>query len=244
MAQTATRAILAIRALIASFGARTERHLSHLARRRRRLRGVVTIDLPSSRLTRTDRIALRFIGLTPAMRGASGEAGDGGDAGNRGGDRGGDGRPDAASAGENGTGDDDRDTFPRDHVERIRRESAGYRQRAHDAETKLRELEDRDKSEGQRAREQVESLTTERDEARTELWRYRAATKHGIPEDLIDLITGSSEDEFLERAEKLARRLGGDVPRPRRSVPRGPAGGDDKASSEEAVNAFIRGGRR
>lgn len=75
------------------------------------------------------------------------------------------------------------------------------------AAAKLAAIEDRDKTELQRATDralQAEKLASEWE---TRHHRTLAAAQHDIPPGLIDLITGSSEDETTASAEALAAAI-------------------------------------
>jgi len=206
--------------------------------RQRRLRAVVTVATPH-RLTRSDTLGLRLLGFVPSMAGAE--------------------EPDPA-ADPRTDGDppradpdpprDGEETFPRDYVERLRRENANLRNRMKDAtelargyETKLRAHEDKDKSELELAIARAEAAEKERDEARAEasgtsreLWRYRAAAKHSVPEDLVDLIGGDTEEETLERAARLGTRIASSAEPGRRTAPPSPPRGARREPAGPSVD--------
>lgn len=78
---------------------------------------------------------------------------------------------------------------------------------------RLQEIEDRDKSETQKAIERAERAEQELVSARTESARLSVMTKHGIPAEYADLLVGEG-DALEQSAEKLARlfkRNGGPV---------------------------------
>lgn len=88
-------------------------------------------------------------------------------------------------------------TFSEAYVKQLREEAAGYRVR-------LKEIEDAEKSELQKAQEAAESAQRELAATRTEAARLRIAAKHGIGEDHLDFLTGSDEEELEAKAVKLA----------------------------------------
>lgn len=88
-------------------------------------------------------------------------------------------------------------TFSEAYVKQLREEAAGYR-------VKLKEIEDSEKSELQKAMEAAETAQRELAATRSESARLRIATKHGISEDHLDLLTGADEDELEAKAAKLA----------------------------------------
>ena len=101
-------------------------------------------------------------------------------------------------------------TFDAEYVEKLRKEAAKYRTEARqnaDAAKKLAEIEDRDKSEVEKATSRVQTAERERDEARAEVLRLRVATKHGISDEDADLfLTGSDEETLTKQAERLQKR--------------------------------------
>lgn len=88
-------------------------------------------------------------------------------------------------------------TFSEAYVKQLREEAAGYRVR-------LKEIEDSEKTELQRATEAAEAAQRELEASRQEAARLRIAAKHGIGESHLDLLTGADEDELEARAKKLA----------------------------------------
>ena len=88
-------------------------------------------------------------------------------------------------------------TFSEAYVKQLREEAAGYR-------VKLKEIEDAEKSELQRAQEAAEAAQRELAATKTEAARLRIAAKHGIGEDHLDFLTGSDEEELEAKAVKLA----------------------------------------
>lgn len=72
-----------------------------------------------------------------------------------------------------------------------------------DAAKRLQEIEDAQKTEAQRLADRQAAIERERDEARAEGLRYKAAAKHGVGEDYFDLL-GSGDAETIEsRAERV-----------------------------------------
>jgi hypothetical protein len=75
------------------------------------------------------------------------------------------------------------------------------------AAAKLAEIEDRDKTELQRATDRAIQAEQRANEAEGRYHRTLAAAQHEIPPDLIDLITGATEDEIAASAEALAAAI-------------------------------------
>lgn len=72
---------------------------------------------------------------------------------------------------------------------------------------KVKEYEDRDKTEAERAADAVAQITAERDEAVTSLARLQAALDHGLSTDDLDLLGSGTPEEIQARAKRLASRL-------------------------------------
>lgn len=72
---------------------------------------------------------------------------------------------------------------------------------------RLRQVEEADKTEAQKAADAVAAAQKAEADARAEAVRYKAAAAHGIGPDDIDLIGSGSEDEVMARAERLGRLI-------------------------------------
>lgn len=78
---------------------------------------------------------------------------------------------------------------------------------AKEAGEKVREFEDRDKSELERAQEAAARATAEAQAARTELARTRILAEHGLSEADGEFLPAGSEDEMRAAAARLAERI-------------------------------------
>lgn len=74
---------------------------------------------------------------------------------------------------------------------------------------KVKEFEDKDKSELERLTDDRDAHKTRAEQAEVELARHRAALKHGLSADDLDLLGTGTPDEIEQRAERLAKRLAG-----------------------------------
>ena len=72
---------------------------------------------------------------------------------------------------------------------------------------RLRQVEEAEKTEAQKAADAVAAAQKAEADARAEAVRYKAAAAHGIGPDDIDLIGSGSEDEVMARAERLGRLI-------------------------------------
>lgn len=109
---------------------------------------------------------------------------------------------------------------------------------------RVKEFEDRDKSDGER---QAEAITTAkaaeaeaaaaRDEALRELMRYRVGTSiEGFPPTLIGRLKGDTEDEMAADAKQLMKELG-EPTKPRKPAP-DPALGQTKGGGTSTADQF------
>lgn len=107
-----------------------------------------------------------------------------------------------------------------------------------DLAARLKEFEDRDKSELEKASEAWKTAEVERDAAKAEALRLRTAIKHGISDEDAELfLTGTDEETLTRQAERLAERMaaaGPSVPKPDPSQgARGPVGMDARIAEAE-----------
>lgn len=72
-----------------------------------------------------------------------------------------------------------------------------------DKASKYVEAQEAAKTEQERAREAAETAARERDEARAESLRYKAAATHGVDADNFDLLGSGSEEQIAARAERV-----------------------------------------
>ena len=74
---------------------------------------------------------------------------------------------------------------------------------ATDAAARIKEYEDRDKTESQKLTEQLAALKAEAATARAEALRLRVAAELGLPGDLHEFLTGDDEESVRAKAQKL-----------------------------------------
>lgn len=108
---------------------------------------------------------------------------------------------------------------------------------AAEAAAKIKEFEDRDKSELERATEAAKTAEAEREAAKAEALRLRIAIKHGISDEDAELfLTGTDEDTLTRQAEALSTRFsqrpGTPKPDPSQGA-RGPVGIDSRIAEAE-----------
>lgn len=87
---------------------------------------------------------------------------------------------------------------------------------------RLKEFEDRDKSEAEKLAERAAAAEAERDALKADAIRARVALTKGIPADLMDRLRGSSEEEVAADADRLMAVIASSTkPLPRGAVDQG-----------------------
>lgn len=116
------------------------------------------------------------------------------------------------------------------------------RKRASDAEklnkeleARLKTIEDKDKSELEKAQQRIAELEKEHGHERTERLRLAAASKHSIPAEYLDLLTGTDEAALEVQAVRLAELV--KAPKVPAFVPNPGQGTPPVASTEASVAA-------
>lgn len=66
------------------------------------------------------------------------------------------------------------------------------------------ELLESQKTESQKLTDRAAAAEKERDEARVDALRARVGASKGLPADIVDLLKGSTEDELMAHADRLA----------------------------------------
>lgn len=112
-----------------------------------------------------------------------------------------------------------------------------------EVEAQLRELADKDKPELERLREQVTTLTAERDAAKGSLTRYEVALAKGLNASQAKRLVGSTQEELEADADELLETFGGSTgkagttPPGRTPEPHlSPRGGTDPADEPVETN--------
>lgn len=102
------------------------------------------------------------------------------------------------------------------------------------AAARLKEIEDAQKSDSEKAAERIRQLEAERDNAHRETLRFRVASQHGISSEDADLfLTGADEETLTRQAERLAgrdqdRAKQGNYVAREGNAPNPPAAGDER----------------
>lgn len=100
---------------------------------------------------------------------------------------------------------------------------------------KLDTIERSQESEQQRLERERDEALKSRDSTSVELARMRAALKHGLDDDDLDLLGTGTDDEIDERAKRLAERIGTTKKAPASRRPREQmrGGGEPEAEPDE-----------
>jgi hypothetical protein len=107
-------------------------------------------------------------------------------------------------------GDDQKSTsrvFAEKYVRELRREAADARKRAGEAEARLKELADRDKTETEKLAERATTAEARAQEAESRLLRYEVAEARGLDLKAAAFLAGSTREEIEARADELGELL-------------------------------------
>ena len=111
------------------------------------------------------------------------------------------------------------------------------------AAQRLREFEDAQKTEAQRASERVKELEGAVEAAQRDALRFKVASKFGVSDEDADLfLTGSDEETLTKQAQRLSDRTT-EAGQPRRPTPdptQGRGGDPAQASPEGDFAAFLK----
>lgn len=140
----------------------------------------------------------------------------------------------AGGAGEGEPAGGEPETFDRDYVTKLRRESAGYRKRAQDLEAAEQARQDAELGELERVTKRAEEAESKAARLEREALREKVARKHGLDDDLLEFIVGDTEDEMTAKAAVLAGKV---KEAPPVVVPGGPQGGGGSSTAVTVAEA-------
>ena len=103
---------------------------------------------------------------------------------------------------------------------------------------RLKELEDKDLPEAERAKKQAEETAAELAALKRENVRKSVALSKGVPAELIEFLTGDTEDEVAAKADLLLSRLNAPTT-PKPDLSQGASGQAKKASTGEQFADFF-----
>jgi hypothetical protein len=98
-------------------------------------------------------------------------------------------------------------TFDEKYVRELRKQAADSRTRAVEAEEKLKEIADREKSESERLTEQATTAKAEAEEAKAKLLRFEIAAERELDLRAAGFLTGTTREEIEARADELVALL-------------------------------------
>lgn len=98
---------------------------------------------------------------------------------------------------------------------------------------KLKEIEDRDKSETQKASEAAADAERRAAEAVADVTRLRMAIKYGLDEDDLDLLGTGTDEQIEGRAKRLAEKSGTPAPQTRRPTATLRGGGNTQEDPDD-----------
>lgn len=165
----------------------------------------------------------QFLRAYPRMAGAEGESGTEGQGGE-------------GQGSQEGQKEQQGKTFDESYVKQLRGEAAGHRTKVGELEARLKEFEDRDKTELQKIAGDRDKHKGRAETAESRLARYEAAAKAGLDIKHANRIQGSTPAEMETDAKALAEEFGG----------RGRSGGFDGGAREGGtqqqggMDGFIR----
>lgn len=96
-------------------------------------------------------------------------------------------------------------TFDEDYVKQLRAEAAEWRTKHRDAEAKVKEFEDKDKSDSEKLAGKVTEAERRAQEAETKLLRLTVGQKKGLPPEIAELLNGKDEKEMADHADRLVK---------------------------------------
>lgn len=93
-------------------------------------------------------------------------------------------------------------------LRKLRAEAKRYRLERNEAQARLKEREDRDKTELQRLQDEAATATKRAEVAELAALKGRVAAQHGIPGEDAHRLQGTTRDELVEDAKAFAKRFG------------------------------------
>ena len=114
-----------------------------------------------------------------------------------------------------------------------------WKNEAKELRSKVRDFEDRDKTELQKLTEAKDEAAKAAEQAQTETVRLRMAIKYGLDEDDLDLLGTGDEETIESRAKRLAERTqpASNDRTPREALKPGAA---DNSTDRNDMNALLR----
>jgi hypothetical protein len=102
-----------------------------------------------------------------------------------------------------GNKQDPPEKFDREYVEKLRAEAAANRKAAKEAQEKLQEKEDAEKSEADKAKSRADRAEARATEAEVKLLRHEVAAAKKVPSEAVDLLQGTTREDLEASADKV-----------------------------------------
>lgn len=114
------------------------------------------------------------------------------------------------------------------------------RERADAAERRLKEIETAQLSDLEKAQKQAQEAQTQLAEITRQSTRNAVALAKGVPVDLVDFLTGDTEEEMAARADVLLARISTAPTTPKPDLTQGAARGAAGGTPETDFAAFLK----
>jgi len=88
-------------------------------------------------------------------------------------------------------------------IAKANKEAEGLRRRLHEAEQKVAEFEDRDKTELEKLTDQLQTERQRAQEAQSQLLRFQVAADKKVPPEAIDLLSATTKEELEAQADRI-----------------------------------------
>jgi hypothetical protein len=98
-------------------------------------------------------------------------------------------------------------TFDEAYVKKLRDEAAEQRTKTKALEAKVKEFEDRDKSETERLTERLQGAETRAETAEAKVLRFEIAADRGLELKAAEFLSGSNREEIEAKADELSQML-------------------------------------
>ncbi|SQG65084.1 Uncharacterised protein [Corynebacterium renale] len=146
----------------------------------------------------------------------------------------------ADTAATNAESSEQKETFDRAYVEKLRAENAKYRNKAKELEPmaqKMRELEEADKTDLEKAQERIAELEALQKASQLEVLRSKVAAAHGVPAALLP--ADGDEETLTQAAQALVEWANKNKPEVKKLPGSAAAGADAEVSDRDAQCGFL-----
>ncbi|HET7388433.1 MAG TPA: hypothetical protein VFJ19_17405 [Nocardioidaceae bacterium] len=124
-------------------------------------------------------------------------------------------------------------------LERFKAKISRANREAENLRKRLKEYEDRDKSDSEKLTEDRDSHKSRADKAESELARYKVAAAKGLTPGQAKRLVGSTEDELAADADEMLAELGGTSTSTTKPKERLRGGGEPDDEPEEDISKVV-----